>query len=235
MPNDINYISKGKGEIILFLHGWGQNVKMMQPLIEELKDKYKCVILDLPGFGKSSFNNSKNINEYVNHIRNFLEERDLLPSYIVGHSFGGKVAIEYYLRYKDTKKIAIIASPLLKPKRPLKYYYKVYKYKLLKKINSKKIYNIGSIDYKNCTDDMKKFFVSVVNTHYDKVLKDIKIPVLLLWGNKDEEVPLNKAKKINMLIENSELHIVKGGHFAYLDNLLFSQIILNKFFRGGIK
>ena len=133
MPKDINYIEKGQGEIILFLHGWGQNIDMMLPLIDELKHKYKCVILDLPGFGKSNFNDSKTISEYVEKIRLFLEEKQLLPKYLVGHSFGGKLCVEYYLKYQDVCKMALIASPILKPKRNFVYYYKVYKYKLIKK------------------------------------------------------------------------------------------------------
>ena len=76
---------------------------------------------------------------------------------------------------------------------------------------------------------MKTFFINVVNTHYDKIIKNIDIPILLLWGDKDDKVPLNKAKKINKLMENSELHIVKGNHFAYLLN--FSKLVLSKFFR----
>ena len=37
MPN-ISYIKEGKGEVILLLHGWGQNKEMMLPLIDNLKD-----------------------------------------------------------------------------------------------------------------------------------------------------------------------------------------------------
>ena len=59
MPNHINCYVCGEGKVILFLHGWGQNKEMMMPLVEELKGKYKCVLLDMPGFGKSKFNGVK--------------------------------------------------------------------------------------------------------------------------------------------------------------------------------
>ena len=229
MPN-ISYIEEGKGDIILFLHGWGQNKEMMYPIISELKEKYKCVVLDLPGFGKSLFDNSKDIEEYVSSIRCFLEKNGLLPKYIVGHSFGGKLALEYYFKYKDIDKMVFIASPILKPKRSIKYYYKVYKYKILKKINivSK---NVGSEDYKNCKKEMKSFFVKVVNTHYDKKVKDINIPVLLIWGDKDNQVKLDKGKKLNKIIKSSQLYILKGSHFAYLDNIEFTKLVIQKFIR----
>lgn len=231
MPNNIECVVKGKGDVVLFLHGWGQNKEMMLPLIEGLKHKYKCVLIDLPGFGKSNFNNSKTIGEYTENLREFLKERNLLPKYIVGHSFGGKLSVEYYLKYGDVNKICLLASPILKPRRTVLYFYKIYKYKLIKKLNKRKNINCGSEDYKQCPMDMKKFFINVVNTHYDKEVIKIKVPVLLLWGNKDEKVPLNKGKKLNKLIENSSLHIIEGGHFAYLKNVEFTKMILNKFIR----
>lgn len=229
MPNTISYIVEGQGDVILFLHGWGQNKESMLPLIDTLKNKYKCVLIDMPGFGETIFNDAKNIKEYTESIRNFLEENKLLPKYIVGHSFGGKVAVEYYLQYKDIDKMFVIASPILKPKRTIKYYYKVIKHKLKKvlKITS----NEGSIDYKNCPFNMKSFFVNVVNTHYNKMVKTIQIPFILLWGESDKAVPLNKAKKLNKLLMNSELYIMKGGHFAYIENIEFTKLVIQKHLR----
>lgn len=229
MPN-IECEVHGKGELILFLHGWGQKKEMMLPLIEELKYKYKCVIIDLPGFGNSTFNNEKNLEEYVKNIRFFLEEKDLLPKYIIGHSFGGKVALNYYLRYKDLHSIIFIASPLLKPKRTLKYYYNVYKYKLKKRFHIKQK-SFGSEDYKNCSLIMKSFFVNVVNAHFDKVILEVDIPTLLIWGDKDDKVPLRKAKQLHKKISKSELIVQKGGHFAYLENIEYTRLIIQKFLR----
>lgn len=229
MPN-ISYIEEGSGDVILFLHGWGQNKEMMYPLIDELKEKYKCVIVDLPGFGESEFNDSKDISEYVEALRVFLEKLNLLPKYIVGHSFGGKVAFEYYLKYKDIERIVIIASPLLKPRRTIKYYGKVLLHKIKKKFG---IFSVegGSKDYKACSKRMKSFFVKVVNTHYNKQVKNIDIPFLLLWGNKDREVPIKRAKKLNKELNNSCLYIQNGGHFAYLDNIEFTRLIIQSFLR----
>lgn len=230
MPKNISYTLQGEGDIVLLLHGWGQNKEMMLPLIDELKHKYKCIAIDMPGFGKTEFNDSKDIDEYTRSIREFLNKKNILPKYIIGHSFGGKIAAEYYLKYQDIEKMVLIASPILKPKRSIKYYYKVYKHKLLKKMFRKKTYK-GSNDYNNCPLHMKKFFVKVVNTHYNKEIKKINIPVMLLWGKNDRQVPVSKAKKLNKLIKESELHIVKGNHYAYIKNLDYSKLIIQKFIR----
>lgn len=49
---EVNYIQYGKGEDVVLLHGWGQNIQMMDPLGKNIFDK-KITILDFPGFGGS--------------------------------------------------------------------------------------------------------------------------------------------------------------------------------------
>lgn len=230
MPN-ISFVTQGEGEVILFLHGWGQNKEMMLPLADQLKYSYKCVLIDMCGFGGSPFNSKNDLEMYTDEIRFFLEKENLLPKYIVGHSFGGKAAIQYQLKYEDLKGLVIIASPLLKPRRSIKYRYKVVKYKIKKRLGFKDN-NGGSEDYKNCSDEMKPFFVRVVNTHFDKDLAKISVPVMLIWGNQDDKVPLSKAKKMHKKLKGSQLYVQKGGHFAYLENIQLTRLIIQKFFRG---
>lgn len=232
MPN-ISYIKEGEGEIILLLHGWGQSKEMMLPLINDLKKKFMCVVVDLPGFGDTPFDNSFDLEEYVYNIRKFLIDNNITPKYIIGHSFGGKVATHYCLKYQDVDKLVIIASPLLKPRRGLKYYYKIYKYKLKKKLKIEEK-NAGSSDYKNCAKDMKEFFVKVVNTHYNKELKKVDIPVLLIWGKEDKQVPLNKAKQLSKKIKDNKLVVLEGDHFAYLENIELTKLYICNFLRRGM-
>ena len=197
MPH-LDFFVVGEGPVVLFLHGWGQNKEMMFPLVELLKGRYKCVVVDMPGFGGSEYNNEKDLNEYCKSIHDFLlMELKLNPKYIVGHSFGGKVALAYYLKYKGIKGITFISSPLLKPKRGILYYFKVLAFKMKKKLGI--MSNMGSVDYRNCLDSMKGFFVSVVNTHFNKSIKEVKIPVLLFYSKGDNKVEFKRGKKLEKL------------------------------------
>ena len=49
---NINYIQYGSGKDIVLLHGWGQNIAMMQPLAKEFPN-HRITIIDFPGFGQS--------------------------------------------------------------------------------------------------------------------------------------------------------------------------------------
>ena len=50
---NINYEKKGEGEFVLFLHGWGSNIKLWQGLMDTVAPKYTALALDMPGFGES--------------------------------------------------------------------------------------------------------------------------------------------------------------------------------------
>lgn len=233
MPN-LDFFVLGEGPAILFLHGWGQNKEMMFPLANKLKNKYKCIFIDMPGFGNSDFNNEKDLDEYCKTINDFLLlNLHIRPRYIVGHSFGGKVAVNYYLKYGKVKGLVFIASPILKPKRSIKFYFKLYLYKLMKILHIKN--NMGSEDYKNTNKHMKKFFISVVNTHYNKKLKKIKTPILMIYSKDDEKVDYCRAVKLHRKVENSRLRVINGDHFAYLNNENIVSMEINNFIKENEK
>ena len=228
MPN-LDFFITGNGPVVLFLHGWGQNKEMMIPLTRGLEKTYPCVVIDMPGFGNSEFNNEKDVDEYTKSIHDFLiYNLHLTPTYIVGHSFGGKIAVNYHLKY-GVRGICLIASPVLKAKRSIVYYYKVILHKLKKRFKIKS--NMGSVDYKNAKDEMKNFFVNVVNTYYDKKIKNIKIPVLMIYSKDDKKVDYKSAKKLEKKLLRTRLRVIKGDHFAYLNNRDIVVLELNNFFK----
>ena len=70
---EINYIQYGEGADIVLLHGWGQNIQMMQPLGNNFSDRFRITILDLPGFGESQEPEvAWNIDKYELFLEEFL-------------------------------------------------------------------------------------------------------------------------------------------------------------------
>lgn len=228
MP-DLDFFIEGKGPVILLLHGWGQNKEMMRPLSSLLKKDYTCISIDMPGFGNSEFDDSKNIKEYATTIHDFLLNKlNIKVSYIVGHSFGGKVALEYHFLY-GVKALSFIASPIMKPKRKLKYYMNVLIYKVKRKLGIKT--NMGSTDYKETKKEMKRFFISVVNTHYNKRIPKIRVPILLIYSKTDEKVEFKSAKKLSKKLLRNKLRVINGDHFAYLNNREIVSMEIHNFFK----
>ena len=87
----INYKEYGKkGEdAIVFLHGWGQNIQMMEPIANPFIKTHHLVIIDLPGFGKSEEPKTVwELDEYVEMIHELLTSLKIKKPNRIGHSFG---------------------------------------------------------------------------------------------------------------------------------------------------
>ena len=219
---ELNYKIIGYGEEILFIPGWNDNLKHFIPLANKIKE-YKFILIDLPNQGDSlPLNKKLEMNDYIELINNFLKKNNLNPKIIIGHSFGGKLAFLYALKYQIDK-LVLIAPSLIKNKS-LKTYYKIYKYKLLKNLNRELNLNInlnkyGSKEYKEQNEINKQNFIIATNNYYKKDLKNLKSKTLLYYGKLDKVTPLKEAKIINKRIKNSRLIIdPEEDHFAIYNN-----------------
>ena len=219
---DINYIEYGEGDDIVLLHGWGQNIAMMKPVGDKLKGH--IIILDLPGYGESTEPpNVWTIYDYVECVHEFLNSIGVKNPIMMGHSFGGKISLAYASKYK-VKKLVLFASPFKKgiEKMPLKtkILKAAKKIPLLNKLEGFAKKHIGSADYKNASEMMRKILVETVNLDIREDVKKIKCPTFIFWGTNDEAVPVEDAKELESLIPDAGLVIYEGcTHYAYLEML----------------
>ena len=88
---------------------------------------------------------------------------------------------------------------------------------------------IGSRDYKAASPIMRETLVNVVNEDLSKYAREIEEPTLLIWGEYDEEAPVNEAKELEKIMIDAALIILPGTHYAYLENLARVITILNSF------
>ncbi len=240
MNTKINYefIDRDKDTTIVLLHGWGQLISMMKPLGEKFTN-YNILYIDLPGFGKSiEPSYSWDVYEYAKSINIIVKDLELNKIIIIGHSFGGRIGLIYASMYKIDK-LVCLASPYCKEITKLSFKTKLYKtlkkIAFLKWISNIMKNHIGSTDYKNASEVMRGVLVKSINIDMINDIKKIKCPTLLIWGDKDTAVPINRAYELNKLINNSELIVYKDStHYAYLENLEDVYNNINKFI-GGVK
>ncbi|MDD2227620.1 MAG: alpha/beta hydrolase [Clostridia bacterium] len=217
--------TKGKGDWIVFLHGWGGTIKSFECVAEKFTE-HKCLLIDFPPFGESEeMVDVWNLSDYVEMLREILNAFEIDKVKIIAHSFGGRVAILFASIYTDkVEKLILVDSAGIKPKFNIIVKLKILKYKILKKIGFKQK-NKGSADYKLLSSKMKKTFVNIINEHLEKQCERINCPTLIIFGKKDKETPIYMAKKLNSLIKNSAVIIFKNArHFSYIDN--FNDFIL---------
>jgi pimeloyl-ACP methyl ester carboxylesterase len=194
----VNYIQYGEGKDILLLHGWGQNIEMMKILGDNFSDRFRITILDFPGFGFSEEpKDAWNIKDYADMLSEFIDEVGIKKPIIMGHSFGGRVAIRYSAEHV-VEKIVLFGSPCVREDNELPLSVKILKgiKKLpgMDKIGEFAKNFIGSRDYKAASPIMRQTLVNVVNEDLSKFAKEIDCPTLLIWGENDTEAPVNDAK-----------------------------------------
>ena len=233
---NVNYIQYGKGKDIVLLHGWGQNIEMMKPLGNSFSNEYRITILDLPGFGKSDEpKESWDIEKYSSFLELFLKELNVKKPIVIGHSFGGRLAIRYSSR-NPIEKLVLFGSPCIRIEEELpltvKILKKIKKIPGLNEIGEFMKKYIGSRDYKAASPIMRQTLVDVVNEDLSKYAREIEEPTLLIWGEHDTEAPVKDAKELEKLMIDAALIILPGTHYAYLENLPRVITILNSFFGG---
>ncbi|MGL4953216.1 MAG: alpha/beta fold hydrolase [Culicoidibacterales bacterium] len=237
---EINYIVDGNGTDIILLHGWGQNISMMQPIHDHLKQIHRVWTLDFPGFGDSPEPpEAWDVYEYTKMIQAFIQKMNITKPTLMGHSFGGRVSIIYAGQQHSVEKVVLFDAAGVKPKRGLDYYARVYSYKLGKKVmalpglasvKARFQANAGSSDYQNASPIMKQVLSKVVNQDLQHLMPKIEVPVLLIWGELDDATPVSDAKIMEAKMPNAGLVVLPGvGHYAYLERLPQVLSILDSF------
>ena len=231
---EINYVQYGKGKDIVLLHGWGQNIEMMRPIGDNFSDRFRITILDLPGFGESEEPKEKwNIQKYSEMLEEFIEKLEIKKPIMIGHSFGGRLAIRYSADHPITK-LVLFGSPCIRIQEELPITVKILKsLKQIPGLNNIGEYMkkyIGSRDYKAASPIMRQTLVEVVNDDLSKYAREIEEPTLLIWGTNDTEAPINEARELEKIMIDAALIELPGSHYAYLENLQRVVSILNNFF-----
>ncbi len=103
----LRYTDSGKGEPVLFLHGFAVSSYTWRHVADRLSGSNRVICLDLKGFGASDKPRDSDYSAYgqAEIIAAFLEQRDLKNVTVVGNSFGGRVTMALYSRLSGTGRI----------------------------------------------------------------------------------------------------------------------------------
>jgi len=219
---------KNPKKTLLFLHGWGTDSTSWFGLIDKLKnEQYQLYFLDLPGFGRSQVpSNTFNLDDYVKIVDQFIHKLGLNNANLIGHSFGGRIAIKLTAggaKFIDKiilvdaaginspnsiKKIALLLAKMIKP---------FFTPDFMQPLRKKLYFLIGSeyLDH----FELSKIFSRVVSENLTPLLPRIKNQTLIVWGSRDTTTPIYYAELMKKLIKRSKLVIFEGaGHFPFIDD-----------------
>ena len=245
---NINYEVMGEGNPVILLHGWLCTLETMKPIADSLSQNFKVYLVDIVGFGKSDLpEHPLNTDDFGDFLKDFVDKVNIKNPILIGHSNGGRMIINAVGRgIVDAKKIVLMDSAGIIPKRKPKYYIKVGIFKAgktilnkipnvagMKELKEKLLNSVGSSDYKASAPVLKETMKIILNEDVTPLLSNIKVPTLLIWGTNDTDTPIADAKKMQSLIPDCGIVEYKNsGHFAYLENIQNCNVVLNEFFKN---
>lgn len=226
---------------IIILHGWGLNGSKYSQLTKILEEKgYKVYSPDLPGFGHEPLKSDRtNLDDYVSFLEYFIKKNKIQSPILIGHSFGGRVALKYSWRNKNVSKLILTGVPLIRNlsfKKKIQFIAARYLGKTLnvlpknKKQFIRKIFYfmIGEWDYYN-SGKLKEVFKNIIGEDLIGYIKNLNTPTVLVWGEDDKITPVYLIKKINKIKKDIKFLVVPGiGHKLPYENanLFYEKIKL---------
>lgn len=228
-----SYTEAGEGNDFLLLHGWGCSADTFKNLQLELSQRFRVIAVDFPGFGRSE--EPKEIwgcAEYAQWTHRFIQKLNINAPVVLGHSFGGRIALPLNSRIRISKLILTGAPGLAAANHPPKKTPAQYLPSFLKKGILREIFIkiAGSDDYKRATPHMREVLKKVIAEDLKPYAEKISIPTLLIWGANDKETPVATGESFKAAIPASTLEIMAGcGHYAFLENKNMFLHLIDKF------
>lgn len=223
------FVQEGQGEPMVLLHGLFGALSNFKDLVDYFKNRYTVYIPMLPLYDLTNLDTS--VSGLAKHVARFIDHMKLKGVHLLGNSLGGHIALVYALKHPEpVKTITLTGSSGLfengmgetYPKRGDKEF-------IRKKVE------LTFYDPKSATDELVDEVFNIVNNrlkavkiiylaksairhHLGEELKNIKMPVCLIWGKNDTITPPLVAEEFKRLLPNSELHWIDHcGHAPMME------------------
>ena len=199
---------------IIILHGWGSNKNLMKQTFSPYMDSFRHIYIDLPGFGNSTCSSPLTTADVARIVELFMIHINAKKDIILGHSFGGKVAL-----LLEPQVLVLVASAGIYTPKSMKVQAKIALFKTLKIFGFSKLRSLFvADDAKQLSEYMYQTFKNVVNEDFSDEFSKYDGKAILFWGKEDTATPLSSGEKIHELINDSKLEVYEGDHYFFMKN-----------------
>lgn len=213
---------------LIIIHGWGGSRQTWSDFVSLAESDFDIDVVELPCFGAEPCPSSIwGVEEYAKFVSDKIKtlKQDNQETILLGHSFGGQIAT-YILAHEPNIVDKLILSGAAVYRRPESIRNKIFKFiaKCGKIVFSLPVLNklagfmrkilyksAGAGDY-NKTEGIKRdIFLKVTKQDVGEFLPAIKIPTLVVWGDKDSYVSVKEGELIAKNIPDAKLEVIKDG------------------------
>jgi len=199
---------------LIVLHGWGSNKGLMKQSFAPFMKGFRHIYIDLPGFGGSTCNVALETEDVARIVELLMVHINASKDIILGHSFGGKVAL-----LLEPKVLVLVSSAGIYTSKSLKVRIKIALFKTLKVLGFSKLRSLFvAEDAKSLSEPMYQTFKNVVNEDYLDKFTKFHEKTLLFWGKEDTATPLSSAKQIVSVMKDATLYEYDGDHYFFMKN-----------------
>ncbi len=234
-------------KVLVLLHGYLETMYIWQQFVEKIQDKYRVILMDLPGHGLTDSAPADDKGHIVNSmefcadvVKALLDKIGISEAYIAGHSMGGYIALICAHKYPELFKKLILMN--ITPysdfsDKPVNVEREI------SVIRSGKLETLASISIPGMyhQDNLRKFddkireTIELCETHYPEgiigfingmhsrsdissYLKDIEIPVLCFGGDSDPFIPVKTFDEMKVSFSKISFHLLKNtGHNGFIE------------------
>ena len=221
----------GEGPVqVVWLHGWARRGADFAAAAGTLATRgVASVAFDLPGFGATPPPATPGgARQYAELLAPAIAQLTDGPVVLVGHSFGGRVAtVLAATRPELVRALVLTGVPLIRRSGPSR---SPLRYRVVRWLHGRGVLGddrmeaarqrYGSTDYRNASGIVRDVLVISVNESYEDELAMLRVPVSMVWGADDTEVPVEVARLAQVSMDTTpSLRVVPGvGHMLPLED-----------------
>jgi pimeloyl-ACP methyl ester carboxylesterase len=237
---NVHYRDEGQGFPLLLLHGAGSSLHTWEGWTRELSRSYRVIRLDLPGFGLTGPNATKDYSMAwnVRFLAAFLDKLNVRECYVAGNSYGGRMAWEFaYAHPERVRKLILVDASGYAVKRRRILAIRLARMPLVGRLLVHTTPRfLVAITLRETYGDPRRLSEAMIDRYYDLLLRagnretfgilsretvsdptarvrKIRVPTLILWGGEDRSVPGSYAERFHADIQGSKLIVYPGvGH-----------------------
>ena len=243
----IEYQRLGTGQPLVLLHGFPLDIGVWDAILTLLEHQFEIITPNLRGFGKSESRTGEySLSNMAEDVADLLDHIGLDKSIIAGHSMGGYIALEFARSYPDRLLgLGLISSQVIadSPESRKSRYKSAVQVEefgmeslannMAEKLTSDPAQRAKSLEImlRQSTKGVLCALKALAERHdQTTTLKSLEKPVVIVHGDSDLLIPVERAKEMKRLNPNSFLTIIPGaGHMPMLEKPADTALALQGF------
>lgn len=218
-----------QGPAVVLIHGIPGSSRAWTGVAKGLADGHRVLVPDLLGFGTCHSAGDLNAEAQARALAGSLDQEGIEKATIVGHDFGGPIAMTLYSSRPDLFEAFGLLATNAFPDTPIPFPLSTVNWPLLGNSMARLVFSTpalkimlrmyGSNELGNPISVRAIFTDALQNLperygHYPAVLASVSVPSLVMWGDRDPFFPVEQGRRVADLLGDVEFTVVKrAGHF----------------------